>query len=101
MDTFFFLNTPKGRAAIDALEAGKWEPSGEEDKPIRLEIEIPNIFTLYEQNIGPLTPMIAETLRDAEVSYPHSWIEEAIAVAVENNVRNWNYISAKKWLISC
>ena len=94
MDTFFFLNTPKGRAAIDALEAGKWEPSGEEDKPIRLDIELPNIFTLYEQNIGPLTPMIAETLREAEINYPHSWIEEAIAIAVQNNVRKWSYINA-------
>jgi DNA replication protein len=100
-ETFYFLNSPKGRAAIDAIQAGKWQPSGESDAPIRLEIELPNIFTLYEQNIGALTPMIAETLRDAEKQFPYSWIEEAIGIAVENNVRRWSYINAilEEWQI--
>ncbi len=93
-ETFYFLNSPKGRAAIDAIEAGKWKPSGEKDSPIQLEIELPNIFTLYEQNVGALTPMIADTLRDAEKRFPYSWIEEAILIAVENNVRKWSYINA-------
>ena len=93
-ETFFFLNSPKGRAAIDAIEAGKWKPSGEKDRPIHLEVELPNIFTLYEQNIGALTPMIAETLKGAEERYPYSWIEEAMEIAVENNVRKWSYINA-------
>ena len=52
----------------------------------------PNIFKLYEENIGPLTPLIADALRDAEESYPEEWIEEAIRIAVANNVRRWNYI---------
>ncbi|OGO19682.1 MAG: hypothetical protein A2Z14_14890 [Chloroflexi bacterium RBG_16_48_8] len=94
VEVFIFLNTPKGRAAIEAIEAGKWKPSGEKESPIHLEVELPNIFTLYEQNIGALTPMIAETLRDAERSFPYSWIEEAITIAVENNVRKWTYINA-------
>ena len=100
-ETFYFLNSPKGRAAIDAIQAGKWKPSGEKDAPIILEVELPNIFTLYEQNIGALTPMIAETLRDAEKSYPYSWIEEAMAIAIENNVRKWSYINAilEEWQI--
>ena len=32
----------------------------------------PNIFTMYEENIGLLTPMIAEELRDAEKTYPEA-----------------------------
>ena len=28
------------------------------------------IFRLYEENIGPLTPLIAETLGEAEDTYP-------------------------------
>jgi DNA replication protein len=101
VETFYFLNSPKGRAAIDAIQAGKWQPSGEKDAPIRLEIELPNIFTLYEQNIGALTPMIAETLREAEKEFPYSWIEEAIEIAVENNVRKWSYVNAilEEWQI--
>jgi DNA replication protein len=93
-EDFFFLNTPKGRAALEAIEGGDWRPSGLPDSPLELSIEKPNIYTLYEQNIGPLTPMLAERLRDAEEIYPPSWIEDAIRIAVENNVRKWRYIEA-------
>ena len=93
-DAFLFLNTPKGRAALKGIERGEWLPSGEEGRLLELRIERPNIYTLYEQNIGPLTPMIAERLREAEGDYPSQWIEDAIRIAVENNVRKWRYIEA-------
>ncbi|HEX9013249.1 MAG TPA: DnaD domain protein, partial [Anaerolineaceae bacterium] len=51
-------------------------------------------FTLYEQNNGPLTPKIVETLREAEQEYPQEWIEEAVRAAVESNVRRWRYVEA-------
>ena len=38
--------------------------------------------------------MIAETLRDAEQTYPADWLEDAIRIAVENNVRRWRYVDA-------
>lgn len=88
----YFLNTAKGRTAVDGITRGEWRPNPDEDEPITLLIERPNIFILYEQNIGPLTPMIAEELRVAEQDYPPRWIEEAIQLAVENNVRKWRYI---------
>jgi len=93
-ESFFFLNSPKGRAALKGIESGEWMPSGEEGRPLELRIERPNIYVLYEQNIGPLTPMIAERLREAEGDYPPQWIEDAIRIAVENNVRKWRYIEA-------
>ena len=52
-----------------------------------------NIFTLYEQNIGMITPMIAEELKEAEKLYPLQWIEEAFKEAVTLNKRNWRYIA--------
>ena len=52
-----------------------------------------NIFTLYEQNIGIITPMIAEELKDAGNLYPSQWIEEAFKEAVTMNKRNWKYIA--------
>ena len=52
----------------------------------------PNVFVLYEQNIGMLTPMIAEELRDAEKHYPEDWIPEAFREAVELNKRSWRYV---------
>jgi DNA replication protein len=93
-EVFYFINSFKGRAAIKAINDGKWEPSRDHGAPIKLDVELPNIFTLYEHNIGPLTPMIADILRDAEDTFPQSWIEEAMEIAVQNNVRKWSYISA-------
>jgi DnaD/phage-associated family protein len=52
-----------------------------------------NIFALYEQNIGMITPMIAEELKEAEKLYPPQWIEEAFKEAVTLNKRSWKYIS--------
>ncbi len=88
----YFLNTEKGRAAVDGITRGEWRPLPDQDQPLSLLIERPNIFVLYEQNIGALTPLIADELRDAEQTYPIRWIEEAIKISVENNARAWRYI---------
>jgi len=52
-----------------------------------------NVFALYEQNIGMITPMIAEELKEAEKLYPPQWIEEAFKEAVTLNKRSWRYIA--------
>jgi DnaD/phage-associated family protein len=52
-----------------------------------------NIFALYEQNIGIITPLIAEELKEAEKLYPPQWIEEAFKEAVTLNKRIWRYIA--------
>jgi len=52
-----------------------------------------NIFALYEQNIGMITPIIAEELKEAEKLYPPQWIEEAFREAVTLNKRSWKYIA--------
>jgi DNA replication protein len=52
-----------------------------------------NIFGLYEQNIGMITPIIAEELKEAEKIYPPQWIEEAFKEAVTLNKRSWKYIA--------
>ena len=56
--------------------------------------EPPDIFTDYEDNIGMITPRIADELREAEKLYPESWIRDAIKQAVNQNKRKWSYISA-------
>ena len=55
--------------------------------------EQPNIFVFYEDNIGQLTPLVADELRDAEQTYPAEWIEAAFREAVDHNKRSWRYIS--------
>jgi DnaD/phage-associated family protein len=52
-----------------------------------------NIFALYEQNIGVITLMIAEELKEAERLYPAQWIDEAFKEAVVMNKRSWRYIA--------
>jgi len=94
-----FLNTEKGRALVDGVISGEWRPDLEDGQPTTLMVNRPNIYVVYEQNIGTLTPMIADQLRDAEKTYPYSWIEEAVQLAVENNVRKWSYVSSilERW----
>jgi DnaD/phage-associated family protein len=99
-ETFLFLNTGKGRAAVRAIAQGRWRPQEDKDEIIDLRLDRPTVFTLYEQNIGPLTPMLADLLREAENTYPAAWIEDAIRIAVENNARKWSYVQAilEGWL---
>jgi DNA replication protein len=96
-DVFYFLNSPRGRAAAEAFADGNWRESAKiMSSPV---VERPNVFKLYEENIGPLTPMIADMLKDAEETYSQEWIAEALEIAVKNNVRNWKYVEAilKRW----
>ena len=93
---FYFLNSPRGRASADAMQKGDWRASASISSPPR---EAPNVFRLYEENIGPLTPLIADTLKDAEKTYSAEWLAEAIEMAVKQNARKWNYVEAilRRW----
>lgn len=97
----YFLNTDYNRKIIASIRGGEFQLPGFEVRGqayVELE-ELPDIFTLYEQNIGMLTPMIAEELRQAEKLYPESWIRDAIREAVSLNKRNWRYMAAilERW----
>jgi len=84
----YFINSPLGRKAASE-KSRKFQPA----KATLDQIQ-PNIFRLYQENIGPLTPIIADALREAENIYPVEWIEEAIKIAVQNNVRRWRYVES-------
>ncbi len=95
-DFYFLLNSPRGRAVTQAMESGNWNPESMGSNPA---FERPNIFRLYEENIGPLTPLIADALKDAEETYSPEWIADTIDLAVRNNKRSWRYCEAilKRW----
>lgn len=90
----YFINDEPSRRAIARLQSGELSLGGAllKAEPYIKE-EKPSIFALYEQNIGLLTPMIGEELKEAEKLYPPSWIEEAFKEAVSLNKRNWRYIA--------
>jgi DNA replication protein len=98
-EDLYFLNTARGRAAVAAIEEGTWTPTLDPSAPVDVNVERPNIFALYEQNIGPLTPLIADSLRDLEETYPQGWIDEAFRIAVQQNKRALAYIEAilRRW----
>ena len=54
----------------------------------------PNIYALYEHNIGTMTPIVAEQLKKAEEEYSPAWIREAFEIAASRNKRSWGYIAA-------
>lgn len=56
------------------------------------ESERPAIYAVYEAEIGPLTPIIAEQLRDWVTTYTEVWVEAAIRQAVLAGVRKPNYV---------
>lgn len=97
-ERLYLVNTVNGRLALEQLKAGLWTPS---DGHALIEIlpERPNIFRLYESNIGPLTPMIGDALKDAAEHYLPELIADAIREAVKSNKRSWRYIDAilKRW----
>ncbi len=98
-DDLYFVNTERGRAAVRAIEEGSWFPERDGSLPASVTVERPAVFTLYEQNIGALTPLLAENLADLEREYSYEWLADAIEAAVNNNVRKLSYISAilKRW----
>lgn len=58
------------------------------------DADVAKIAKLYETEIGAITPLVADAIRDALKTYPADWICEAIPIAVKNNARRWNYVEA-------
>ncbi|HXV43360.1 MAG TPA: DnaD domain protein [Anaerolineae bacterium] len=90
----YFLNSERGRQAQAKVEAGEMGVVAVSGAEIVTPTKRANIFDLYEANIGLLSPIIVDELKDAEATYPQIWIEDAFKIAVENNVRKWSYIRA-------
>jgi DnaD/phage-associated family protein len=59
------------------------------------------VFRVYEENIGPLTPLITESISAALHEHPEADIVDAIKVAVEHNARSWKYVTAvlRRWSV--
>ena len=91
---YFLPSTRENRELIRRLQAGEPEAAWQLQIPVEGQASVyrPNVFALYEQHIGPLTPLTAEQLRQAERSYPRAWIEEAFLEAVQYNRRSWRYV---------
>ena len=100
---FYLLNTESNHSALERMQAegvsdlAKDQPLSEAAAPE--PSERPNIFVLYEENIGMLSPILAEELKEAEELYSAGWLESAFHIAVSENKRSWRYIAGilRRW----
>lgn len=95
---WYYVNTVENRSTLAAVQRGAIAPpqalwADDADTPPDVHVERPNAFRLYEQNIGALTPLIADQIIRAIEDYPSDWIEDAIVEAVSYNRRSWRYIT--------
>jgi len=119
---WYFFNTARCRKVVNELQGGEVVPGSllnveveqveemhemivpaerptalrgfESSSHIQVQIDRPNIFVLYEQNIGLLSLLLADELKYAADHYPAEWIEAAFREAVVHNKRKWSYICA-------
>ncbi|MDO9334689.1 MAG: DnaD domain protein [Dehalococcoidales bacterium] len=94
-EEIYLLNTKQNSDTIEKIRSGELRlPHLELKQGTEVNTEPQsNIFTLYEENIGLLTPMIAEDLKEAEKLYPESWIKDAFKEAVKANKRSWRFVA--------
>jgi len=92
-------NTRDGRAAHARWRSGEQALPAAPVAPPAGTAPRPSLFALFEENIGLLTPLLVEELREAEAAYPPGWIEDAIGQAVAHNARRWAYVRAilERW----
>lgn len=80
----------------DDLKEKKREEKKREEK---IDSAAGEVYTVFENNISLMTPMLSAKIDDALKDYPPAWIKDAITEAVAHNARNWSYIAAilKRW----
>lgn len=92
-ETLYFANSPAGRDAVAQVHAGHWLP-GEGGTPVVILPPRPTVYHLYEENIGALTPLVADDLKDTESEFGSEALTEAIRYAVTAEKRSMRYIRA-------
>jgi DnaD/phage-associated family protein len=69
--------------------------------PIEQDPNLTAVVLCYEQNIGLITPIIAEELRDIVKTYPFEWFPDAVREAINNGARKLSYIKRilERWAV--
>ena len=82
------IELTEAREAVDTeAELEAWQDHGTAAEPSMAVLA-------YEENIGQITPLVAEKIRDAIDDYTELAVVDAIRIAADRNARNWNYIAA-------
>ena len=95
----YFLNAPADRRGLETMRAGAVTPPRVMRRPVASGSS--SAYALYESLIGPVSPLMADELADAERLYPADWLEAAFREAAAQNARSWRYVSRilERWAI--
>ncbi|RRR67579.1 MAG: DnaD domain protein [Candidatus Viridilinea halotolerans] len=97
VNNWYLVNTTANRIWAERIAAAQAALT-----PASEVAERPSLIGIYEQNIGLVTPMLLDELREAEERYPRAWIEEAMREAVRANARSWRYVRKvlERWAVN-
>lgn len=98
-DTLYFMNNDAGRRALRRVRAGVLEAPALAASTAAPAARPPRPAEAYEQEIGVLSPAVADALAEAVARWPEQWLIEAIRLAALRNARSWNYVRAvlERW----
>ena len=89
----YYSNEPSN----DGVTKRNTDKDKEEDKDKdkkKIPLPRPEIFSIYEHEIGALTSTIADELLSASDDYPDGWIADALKESARQNKRSWAYAKA-------
>lgn len=93
--------TNQSRSVTQSTEDRLTESESETESETEVVVQQrPDIFAVYESEVGPITPFLAEDLKLVETEYPDGWFVKAVKVAKKSTTRvTLNYIKAimKRW----
>ena len=99
-DALYFAHNEAGRRALLRVRAGSLPVPGARVAAAAGPVPAANApAQVYEQEIGLLTPGVAEALAAAGERYPEGWIGDALREAARQNARSWAYAEAilRRW----
>ncbi|MEZ4553396.1 MAG: DnaD domain protein [Dehalococcoidia bacterium] len=98
-DALYFMNNDAGRRALLRVQAGALEAPAIVARTAPPAARPARPAEVYEQEIGVLSPAVADAIADAAVRWPEQWLIDAIRLAALRNARSWNYVRAvlERW----
>ena len=98
-DTAYLANNEAGRRAMERVRSGAVQVPGARVLPARTAPQVSTAAQAYEQEIGLVTPSVAEALAAAGERYPEGWVAAALRAAARHNARSWAYAEAilRRW----
>jgi len=98
-DVLYFMHNDAGRRARLRVQSGALAAPGAQPLPAAATARRGRPAEVYEQEIGVMTPSVADALTAAAARWPEEWIVDAIRLAAVRNARSWRYAEAvlERW----